>query len=107
MPGESIPSSTYTKWFDCDRIQAAVFRCRRADDYIYIDTESGIHKKKLSKFMTDVKIPIDKRDNIYVLADGDHVLWVPGYRISAGTKVSEDTKRILAINFFDGGQNGG
>ena len=107
LPGESIPSSTYTKWFDCDRIQAAVFRCRRADDYIFIDTESGIHKKKLSKFMTDVKIPIDKRDNIYVLADGDHVLWVPGYRISAGTKVSEDTKRILAINFFDGGQNGG
>ena len=57
--------------------------------------------------MTDVKIPIDRRDSIYVLADGDHVLWVPGYRISAGIKVSEDTKSILAINFLDGGKNGG
>ena len=105
--GENIPSDTYTKWFDCDRIQAAVFRCRRSDDYIYIETESGVHKKKLSKYMTDTKIPIEKRDKIYVLADGDHVLWIPGYRISARTKVSEDTKSILAINIIDGGQNGG
>ena len=101
--GANIPSGTYTKWFDCDRIQAAVFRCRRPDDYIFIETGSGIHKKKLSKFMTDVKIPIDRRDSIYVMADGDHVLWVPGYRISANTKVSEDTKSLLAINFLDGG----
>ena len=103
VKGASIPRGTYTKWFDCDRIQAAVFRCRRPDDYIFIETGSGIHKKKLSKFMTDVKIPIDRRDSIYVMADGDHVLWVPGYRISANTKVSEDTKSILAINFLDGG----
>ena len=99
-PGENIPSDTYTKWFDCDRIQAAVFRCRKSDDYIYIETGSGVHKKKLSKYMTDTKIPIDKRDNIYVMADGAHVIWVPGYRISAKTKVSEDTKSILAINFY-------
>ena len=107
VKGASIPRGTYTKWFDCDRIQTAVFRCRRPDDYIFIEMESGIHKKKLSKFMTDAKIPIDRRDSIYVMADGDRVLWVPGYRISADIKVSEDTKSILAINFLDGGKNGG
>ena len=107
VKGASIPRGTYTKWFDCDRIQTAVFRCRRPDDYIFIEMESGIHKKKLSKFMTDAKIPIDRRDSIYVMADGDKVLWVPGYRISADIKVSEDTKSILAINFLDGGKNGG
>lgn len=107
VKGASIPRGTYTKWFDCDRIQTAVFRCRRPDDYIFIEMESGIYKKKLSKFMTDAKIPIDRRDSIYVMADGDRVLWVPGYRISADIKVSEDTKSILAINFLDGGKNGG
>ncbi len=106
-PGDAIPSDTYTKWFDCDRIQTAVFRHRKKDDRIYIDMDGRDCEKKLSKFMTDVKIPAGERDEIYVLADGDHVLWVPGYRMSSKAKISEDTKSILAINFIFGGKNSG
>ncbi|MBR4832113.1 MAG: tRNA lysidine(34) synthetase TilS [Butyrivibrio sp.] len=105
--GCAIPSDTYTKWFDCDRIQTAVFRHRRKDDYIYIDMDGKDCKKMLSKFMTDVKIPKNRRDEMFVLADGDHVLWVPGYRMSSRGKISEDTVRILAINIIDGGKNSG
>ena len=61
----------------------------------------------LSKFMTDAKIPANERDELYVLADGDHVLWVPGYRMSSKAKISEDTDRILAINIIFGGKNSG
>ena len=61
----------------------------------------------LSKFMTDVKIPLDERDKLYVLADGDHVLWIPGYRMSSRAKISEDTESILAINIICGGKNSG
>ena len=104
---DAIPSDTYTKWFDCDRIQTTVFRHRRKDDYIYIDMDGKDCKKMLSKFMTDVKIPLDERDKLYVLADGDHVLWIPGYRMSSRAKVSEDTESILAINIICGGKNSG
>ncbi|MBO5623306.1 MAG: hypothetical protein J5959_16950 [Butyrivibrio sp.] len=57
--------------------------------------------------MTDAKIPRNERDEIYLLADGNNVLWVPGYRMSGAFKVSETTKEILAINIDNGGNNNG
>ena len=96
--GKLFPSSAYTKWFDYDRIQGAVFRCRRPDDYILLEQEDGLHKKKISKLMTDEKVPQSKRDEIYLLTDGSNVLWVPGVRMSGAYKISDTTGRILAIN---------
>lgn len=96
--GKLFPSSAYTKWFDYDRIQGAVFRCRRPDDYILLEQEDGLHKKKISKLMTDEKVPKSKRDAIYLLTDGSNVLWVPGIRMSGAYKISDTTDRILAIN---------
>ena len=96
--GKLFPSSAYTKWFDYDRIQGAVFRCRRPDDYILLEQEDGLHKKKISKLMTDEKVPKPKRDEIYLLTDGSNVLWVPGVRMSGAYKISDTTGRILAIN---------
>ena len=90
----SIPRDTYTKWFDCDRIQEAVFRHRRPEDYICIEQDGNVRKKKLSKFMTDEKIPASKRDDLWILADGDHCMWIPGYRISCRYKISEKTKKM-------------
>ena len=34
---------------------------------------------------------------LYVLAEGSHIVWIPGYRISEYYKVSEDTLNILQI----------
>jgi tRNA(Ile)-lysidine synthase len=99
----SIPRDTYTKWFDCDRIQEVVFRHRKPDDYICIEQGEAVRKKKLSKFMTDEKIPASERDNLIILADGDHCMWVPGYRISCSYKISDKTKKILAISIYNGG----
>ncbi len=52
--------------------------------------------------MIGEKIPRNQRDEIYVLADGSHVLWVPGYRISEYYKVTEDTRRILQVQIRGG-----
>ncbi len=95
---ESIPTGTYTKWFDCDRIQEVVFRHRKSEDYIYIEQADSIHKKKLNKFMTDEKIPVNDRDDIYILAEGNNCLWIPGHRISGAYKVGSSTQKVLAIS---------
>ena len=47
--------------------------------------------------MTDEKIPRRIRDEILLVADGSHILWIVGYRISEDCKVSEHTKTILQI----------
>ena len=97
---KQVPSETYTKWLDYGRIQEVLFRTRRPGDEIAIDLQGGICKKSLNKFMTDVRIPKSRRDEMYILADGGDVLWVPGYRISASHKVSEQTATILEISII-------
>ncbi|MDE6663326.1 MAG: tRNA lysidine(34) synthetase TilS [Lachnospiraceae bacterium] len=94
--GEIIPEKRYTKWFDCDKItKVIVLRTREAGDYLTID--SALRKKSVKEYMINEKIPKRQRDSLYLLADGAHILWIPGYRISQYYKVDESTKCILQV----------
>ena len=98
---KKIPLKTYTKWFDYDKIVSTVFiRTRRPEDYLVVNAAGG--RKKLKDYFIDEKIPKHMRDEIPVLADGSHILWVIGYRISEFCKVTQETKRILEV-CVDGG----
>lgn len=90
----------YTKWFDYDKMNFTVcLRYRQPGDYLAINNCGG--KKKLKDYFIDEKIPLSKRDSIPVLADGSHVVWVYGYRISEYYKITKDTKRIIRITGKD------
>ncbi len=52
---------------------------------------------KLSDFMINQKIPMEDRDRLPILVDGDNVLWVCGYRVSGRAKVSRQTQRVLMV----------
>ena len=102
---QNIPENGYTKWFDYDKITTALLlRTRKQGDYLTIDRM--LHTKSVKQYMIDVKIPKMRRDSMYILADGAHVLWIPGFRISEHYKVDEDTKRILQVQ-LRGGYDGG
>ena len=105
--GKLFPTSPYTKWFDYDRIQRAVFRTRKPYDFIMIEQDGGLCRKSVNKLFTDMKVPKSNRDGIFLLTDGSDVLWVPGYRMSGAYKVSGITKKILAINIDNGGYTNG
>lgn len=91
-----IPEKSYTKWFDYDRItKSLLFRTRKTGDYLTIN--EGLSRKTLKDYMIGEKIPKNKRGELYVLADGSHILWVPGHRISQYYKVTEYTKCILQV----------
>ena len=93
---ENIPRKTYTKWFDYDKItKSIVFRVREKGDYLIIN--DGMNRKSLKDYFINEKIPKEKRDSLYILADGSHILWVPGYRISEYYKISEDTLNVLQV----------
>jgi len=99
---EEIPKKMYTKWLDYDKIKNTTrLRTRQEGDYLVINREGK--RKKLKKYFIDEKIPADQREQILLLADGAHILWVIGYRISEDVKVTEHTKRILEIR-VDGGE---
>ena len=54
-------------------------------------------------FDAENQIPQAQRDELLLLADGSHVMWVIGYRISDYYKVDEHTKRVLEVR-YDGGK---
>ncbi len=100
MP-DTIPEKTYTKWFDYDKINGVLtVRTRREGDFFY--THGGVHKKSLSRFFIDEKVPMDKRDENLLVADGSHILWVVGMRISDYYKITDETKTRIEIH-YDGG----
>ncbi len=102
---EKIPRKTYTKWFDYDKIKDVVLlRSRKPGDYLITDADGG--HKSLKKLFIDEKVPLSERDGICLLADGDHILWVVGGRISEAYKVTEDTKRILQVRAYRAGVDG-
>lgn len=101
---QNIPENRYTKWFDYDKITTTLLlRTRRQGDYLTIDT--SLCTKSVKQYMINEKIPKIQRGSMYLLADGAHVMWIPGYRISQYYKVDESTKRILQVS-IRGGRNG-
>lgn len=90
----------YTKWFDYDKMNfTACLRYRQSGDYIVINNNGG--KKKLKDYFIDNKVPLSKRDKVPVIADGNHIIWIYGYRISEYYKITEETKRIIKITGKD------
>ena len=71
-------------------------------DYPYDTGKTGI----ISHFPAEeTRSPEKERDRIPVLADGDHILWVIGYRISDYYKITDETERVLEAEMIlpDGG----
>lgn len=96
----------YTKYFDYDIIKRTVtIRTRRPGDYITID-DAG-RTQKLKSYFINEKIPQEKRDQILLLAEGSHVLWVIGYRRGHAYYVGPDTEKIVKISINKGEEENG
>lgn len=97
---ENIPKSNCTKWFDYDKIiHTLVVRTRQVGDYLTIDEKES--EKTLQDYFINEKVPKSERDDLWLLADGNHIVWVLGKRISTHYKVTEHTKKILQISIGD------
>lgn len=96
-----IPKNRYTKWLDCDIIKNTLhFRTRKAGDWIQVFANGG--RKKLKEYLIHEKVPREERSKLILLAEGDEILWIPGYRMSEKVKVGEHTKRVLKLIYIGG-----
>ncbi len=88
------------KYFDYDKIDKDVcIRNQKDGDYFIADKQK--HKKMLRRYFIDEKIPRDERKNKLLFASGSHVLWIVGGRICESCKVTESTKRVLKITWYN------
>ncbi len=98
---QKIPKKAYTKWLNYDKIECSLWLRRRAEgDYLTIDEEG--HRKKLKEYFIGEKIPAERRNQIWLLAEGAHILWVVGGRISADCRIHDHTTKILEVQMSGG-----
>lgn len=55
------------------------------------------HKKKLSDFMIDEKIPVNLKEQVTVLISGENLVWVIGHRIDERYKITGKTRIAYKI----------
>lgn len=97
---KEIPQKSYTKCFDYDIIKHGLSaRYRRPGDYLVIDGNG--RRQKLKAFFINEKVPADERGRKLLIADGDHIIWIPGMRMSRAYQTGEQTKRILRIQITE------
>ena len=92
---EILNEKKYTKYLACDTINHVCLRTRRPGDYLVVNREEG--RKKLKDYLIDRKVPAAMRDDLLLVAEGPHVLWVIGHRISEAAKVSNDVRTVLKV----------
>lgn len=99
-PDDEIPTKTYTKWLDCDKIEGTIeIRTPRETDFFYFNHKN---KKYVKDYMVNEKIPMAERNSSILVADGDHMLYFVGKRISNGVLIDETTRKILEITVTGG-----
>lgn len=101
-----ISKKKYTKCFDYDKIKHGFcVRNRQPGDYLAINASGDC--QKLKKYLVNEKIPVEERERLLLLADGAHIMWIVGYRISSYYKVNGQTRRILEVTFCGGREDEG
>lgn len=97
---KNIPQNKYTKLLDYDRIKDnIVIRTRKAGDYLTINAMN--QRKTLKAYFIDNKIPQVQRPHCLLVAEGNHIIWVVGGRISNFYKISQQTKYVLQLSYIE------
>lgn len=98
--GEAIPTSPNTAWLDSRHIEFPILVRRwKTGDYFY---PLGMpSKKKIARFMTDLRLSRTEKDQAYVLASAKKILWLAGRRIDHRFRVTASTKEVLVLEWIN------
>ena len=90
----------YTKWLDCDIIKDGLtIRTKKSSDYLIIDEQGS--RQKLNRFCINNKIPATLREELPLIAVGQEIVWIVGFRENYRYRVKERTSRVLEIKISD------
>lgn len=76
-------------------------RLIRQGDYFY-PLGMNRKKKKVGRFLRDLKVPLHEKEKIWVLESKKRIIWVLGYRIDERFKVRKNTEELVLLNLKKG-----
>ncbi|MGB7604676.1 MAG: tRNA lysidine(34) synthetase TilS [Lutisporaceae bacterium] len=96
IPLSMMKKHTNTIYIDAAKVtQELVLRNRQQGDMFSPIGMMG--SKKLKDYFIDRKTPREKRDEIFLLADGNEIVWIIGDLISEKYKITTQTKKVIVI----------
>ena len=97
-----INSDLNTAYMDRDRLNGELsVRTRIPGDRFH--PVNSAWRMKLKDFFISRKVDPKLRDGIPLLLCADEIVFIPGFLVSDGVKLTESTKRILKIEFLGNG----
>ena len=57
------------------------------------------HTKKVSDFLTDVKVPPSRRADVLVVCSGKEIVWIAGYRLAEQARVRRNSTQLAKLAF--------
>lgn len=82
------------EYVDADKVSATL-TLRSWRDGDRFQPLGMVGEKKVSDFLTDLKVSVEKKKEVLVVAEGDTVIWVCGLRLDDRFKVTSATERAI------------
>jgi len=54
--------------------------------------------KKISDFFIDSKLSLPEKEHVWIIANGEQVIWIIGHRLDDRYKITAGTQHILRID---------
>jgi len=91
-----ITDSRFVACIDRDHIQfPLLIRRWKKGDYFKPLGMNGF--KKISDFFIDSKLSLPEKENVWILANGEQVVWIIGHRLDDRYKITPGTQNIIKL----------